>query len=195
MKNLGRRITLHWLEAKGKRPERDGAWALVCQTIRVRLASYPRPGLNSASRCGRVHGLPVVCFRESSWSRRLQATRWHCQILAFADECQPILIAIPVDANQIAKMYLFRSQQIRQWIHDVALDGPFQMARAISLIRTFLKQKFFAGPRYPKQELTLGRFQNSLLHLSQFDIQNFLQLLSFKWMKANYFVQPVHEFR
>ena len=68
-------------------------------------------------------------------------------------------------------MYLFRSQQIRQRIYDVALNGPFEVSRAISLIRAFLKQKFLARSGYPKQELAFGRFQNPLLHLAQFDVR------------------------
>ncbi len=75
------------------------------------------------------------------------------------------------------------------------LDGAFQVPRAISLIRAFLKQKFLAWSGYAKQELAFGRFQHPLLHLAQFDIQDLLQLLPLKGVKANDFIQAVHEFR
>jgi hypothetical protein len=35
-----------------------------------------------------------------------------------------VLFTVPIDANQVAEVYLFGSQQIRQRIYDVPFDGP-----------------------------------------------------------------------
>src|SRR5260370_611412 len=125
-------------------------------------------------RCAEPPGSVASCRVASCRSGGLEEPWRHSQISAVANEGQPILIAIPVNANQVAKVYLFRSQQIRQRIYDVPLDGPFQVPCAISLIRAFLKQEFLAWSGYPKQELAFGRFQHPLLHLAQFDIQDLL---------------------
>jgi hypothetical protein len=46
---------------------------------------------------------------------------------------------IPIDADQVAKMYLIRGKQIGKWIDNMALNGPLEMPRTIALVRAFLK--------------------------------------------------------
>jgi hypothetical protein len=54
-------------------------------------------------------------------------------------------------------MNLFGSQQIRQGIYNMPLDGSLQVPRPVSLVRAFLQQELFARPGYAEQELALGR--------------------------------------
>ena len=102
---------------------------------------------------------------------------------------------IPVNPHQVAQADLIRSQQIRQRINDMPLDGTLQVAGAIALIRAFLEQKLAAGIRHAKEELPLGCVQDPLLHLPQLNIEHFLKLLAPQWMEDHHLVQAVHEFR
>jgi hypothetical protein len=61
---------------------------------------------------------------QTRWHCGLQAACRHGQVFAFTDECQLVLFTVPIDANQVAKVDLFGSQQIRQRIYDVPFDGP-----------------------------------------------------------------------
>jgi len=132
-----------------------------------------------------------------TWGRngRLQPADRHRQIFAFAYKRQSVLLAVPVDAHQVAQLHLFRRQQIRQRINHVPFNRPLQMPRPVALIGPFLQQKFPARPSHAKQKLPLGRLQHTLLHMLQFDFQHLFQLSPPERMKNHNLVQPVHEFR
>ena len=78
----------------------------------------------------------VTCFLRCC---RFDAPSWHRQILAFANESQAALAAIPVDADQVAEMHLISGKQIGKWIDNMALNGTLEMPSTIALVRTFLK--------------------------------------------------------
>ena len=48
---------------------------------------------------------------------------------------------------------------------------------------------------HAKQKLSLGGFQNALLHLAELDFEHLLELFAAQRMKHHHFVQAVHEFR
>src|SRR5438128_2638125 len=73
--------------------------------------------------------------------------------------------------------------------------GTLQVPCAVALVRSFLQQEVATGIRHAKQELSLGGFQNALLHLTQFDLQHLLKLLAPQWMKHHHFVEAIHELR
>jgi hypothetical protein len=101
---------------------------------------------------------------------------------------------IPIDADQIAGMYLIRGKQTGKRRDNMALNGPLEMPRTITLVRTLLKQEFPARICYPKEKLPLSSFQYSLLDLTQLDLQNLLQVIPPQGVKNNHLVQSVHEF-
>src|SRR5260370_9610127 len=77
----------------------------------------------------------------------------------------------------------------------MTLNGSLEMARAIALVRTFLKQKFLAGFCYAKKKLAPSRFQHALLDLRQLYFQNLFQLIGGQRMKDDQLVQAVPDFR
>src|SRR6267142_2531462 len=85
--------------------------------------------------------------------RRFEAASRHRTIITFSNESQAVLSVIPIDADQVAKTYLFRGKQIGKRRDNMALNGPFEMPRTIALVRTLLKQKFPGRTRYPKKKL------------------------------------------
>src|SRR5258708_24747970 len=76
----------------------------------ARLACHTRSRLRSSCRSGRIHGLPAMRLRQTRRHRRLQPACRHSQVFAFADKRQLVLVAVPIDANQVAKMDLLCSQ-------------------------------------------------------------------------------------
>jgi len=58
----------------------------------------------------------------------------------------------------------------------MAFDRAFEVPRAVALVRAFLQEEVAAGIGHAEQELTLGGFQNALLHLAQLDFQHPLKL-------------------
>ena len=74
-------------------------------------------------------------------------------------------------------MHLFGSQQAGERIDQVPLDRSLQVTRPVFQVRPFAQQKFPRRLRDTKQEPSLRRFQNALLHHSQLDFQNLLELL------------------
>src|SRR5882757_5649740 len=118
----------------------------------------------------------------------------HQSAFALADECQPHVFTVPIDANEIAQVDLFGGQQIRQRINHVALNGALQVPGAVTLIRAFFQQEVAPRGGHAKQELTLGGLQNALLHLPQLNVQHFFQLFTSQRMENDRFIQPVHEF-
>ena len=71
-------------------------------------------------------------------------------------------------------MNLLGGEQVRHWIDHMALDGSFQVARPIPLIRAFLQKKIAAWLGHAEEKLPFGRFQYAVLHLGQFNLENLL---------------------
>jgi hypothetical protein len=80
---------------------------------------------------------------------------------SLAHKRELIVLAIPINAHQVAQMHLFGSQQVRQRINDVPLDRALQVPRPIALVSPFLQQEIPARTSHAKQELPLGRLQNA----------------------------------
>ena len=87
------------------------------------------------------------------------------QVFPFTNEREAILLFVPVDANQVAKVNLFGGQQVGQGIDHVAFDGALQVPCAIPLVGAFLKKELTARRSHAEKELAFGGFQNTLLHL------------------------------
>src|SRR5258708_9973870 len=77
----------------------------------------------------------------------------------------------------------------------MAFDRALEVPRAIALVRAFLQEEVAAGIGHAEQELTLGGFQDTLLHLAQLDFEHPLKLLTPQRMTHPQFVEPVREFR
>src|SRR6266849_7676137 len=138
--------------------------------------------------------LPSTRGNGSHRCRRFEAASRHCKIVTLSNESQAVLAVVPIDADQVAKMYLIRVKQIGKRRYNMALNGPLEMPRTIALVRTLLKQKFPARTCYPKEKLPLSGFQHSLLDLTQLDLQNLFQVIPPQGAKNNHLVQAVHEF-
>src|SRR5579871_86368 len=102
------------------------------------LAGHSRRWFRQSSRRGLVHALAAACLRCLHRNDRFYSPQRHRKILAFAGERQALLLFVVVNANQVAEMHLFGSQQIRERIDDVAFDRALQMPRTVPLIGSFL---------------------------------------------------------
>src|ERR1700682_2281268 len=158
------------------------------------LASHARHGLRRKCHGGRLHRSAALCGNGARGRDRFHLARWDRQVFTLADEGQAVLLLVPIDANEVAKAKLAGSRQVRQWIHDMAFDRALEVPRAVALVRAFLQKEVAAGIGHAEQELTLGGFQDALLHLAQLDFEDFLKLLAPQRMKHHHFVEPVHEF-
>src|ERR1700722_1691641 len=69
----------------------------------------------------------------------------HQRAFTLADESQAVVLAVPIDANEVPKVDLFGSQQISQRVDHVAFDGPLQVSCTVALVGSFLEQEFPAG--------------------------------------------------
>src|SRR6266404_1009044 len=95
-----------------------------------------------SERHGRpFYRLPSTRRNGSHRCRRFEAASRHRTIIAFSNESQAVLAVIPIDADQVTKMYLIRGKQIGKRRDNMALNGPLEMPRTIALVRTLLKQK------------------------------------------------------
>src|ERR1700737_1407875 len=125
------------------------------------LSSHPWHSFGSKRHRRSFHG-PAIAYRHLTCdSSRLRSSRWHCQVFPFGYKRQAVLFAVPIDANQVAQLHLIGSQQIRQRIHDVALNRALQVPRAIALVRSFLQQEFAARASNAEQKLPFCRLQYS----------------------------------
>src|SRR5882724_4765667 len=75
----------------------------------------------------------------------------------------------------------------------MTLNGALQMAGSIPLVGSLLKEELPAFARDSKQEGTRRRVQHPLLYLPEFDLQHFVQFLTFQGMEDHDFVQAIHE--
>src|SRR5215470_9541891 len=126
---------------------------------------------NCLRRC--IQSAPVVSFRRGC---RLGCGQWRIlnqRAFALAHKGQLFVLAIPVNFDQITQTHLLGGEQVGQGIHDVAFNGSLQVTRSVPLVCPFLQKEVPRRTRHSKQKLPSGRLEHSLLHLSQFDFQNF----------------------
>src|SRR6266581_9805899 len=83
---------------------------------------------------------------------------------------------------------------MRQRIDHMPFDGPFQVSCAVALVRTLLQKEISTIRGHSEKKLSLSGIQDALLHLTQLDIQHFLELFTPQRMENNHFVEPVHKF-
>src|ERR1043166_8450243 len=99
-------------------------------------------------------------------------------------------------SNGIAPVNLSRRHEIRERLDQMALDGPFQVASAISHIGALLQQEFLGFFREVNQEwLACGGVRNTLLQHSQLDVYDPAQFFLAQRLKHHDLIQAVHEFR
>src|SRR5580658_4436431 len=190
-------ITLHCgvIKRKSPRGTPPGRFRIQKAALKVGLSSHAWRGLRS-DRCRRRFNAPAASrLRNSGSCNRFHSPRRYCQVLSLADEAQSFTILAPIDAHQVAQVHLLGSQQIRQRVNHVPLDGSLEVSRSIALVGSFLQEELSSSRRNPEEELALRRLQNSLLYLPELDLQHFLELFPAQGMEDHHFVQPVHEFR
>src|SRR5713101_1556072 len=73
-------------------------------------------------------------------------------------------------------------------------DGPFQVSCAVALVGPLLQKEISTIRGHPEEKLPLGGIQDALLHLTQLDIQHFLELFTPQRVENNHFVEAVHKF-
>src|SRR6266581_7287193 len=73
-------------------------------------------------------------------------------------------------------------------------DSPFQVSCAVALVGTLLQKEISTSRGHPEEKLSLGRIQDALLHLTQLDIQHFLELFTPQRVENDHFVEAVHKF-
>ena len=113
---------------------------------------------------------------------------------ALANEGQFLVLAVPIDADQVADAHLLRGQQVRQRVDDIALDGALQMACTVALVRAFLQKEIAARVGDAKEEFSVGGVQDALLDHAQLDVEDLLELLALQRVEDDQLVQAVHEF-
>src|SRR5260370_33546583 len=74
------------------------------------------------------------------------------------------------------------------------LNGTLQMAGPVALISAFLQKEVAAGLGHSKKKLTFGGVQDTLLHLTQLDIQHFLKLLAFQGVEYHHLAEAAYKF-
>src|SRR5258706_9573031 len=75
----------------------------------ARLACHARRRLRSSCRSARIHGLPAMRLRQTRRHRRLEPACRQSQVFAFSNKGELVLVAVPIDAYQVAKMDLLCS--------------------------------------------------------------------------------------
>src|SRR5579862_4991546 len=73
------------------------------------------------------------------------------------------------------------------------LDRPLQVARAVFEVSPFAQEEFPGRLSKAEEEAPLGGFEDALLHHSQLDLENLLQLLRPQRMENDDFVDAVHK--
>src|SRR5271157_1782144 len=111
-----------------------------------------------------------------------------------ANKGQFLVLAVPIDAHEVADAHLLRRKQVSQRIDDVALDGALQMARTVALVRAFLQEEVAAGISDAKEEFAVGGVQDALLDHAELDVEHLLELLALQRVENDQLVQSVHEF-
>src|SRR5207253_7406973 len=131
---------------------------------KIKLSSHARRGLRRKCHAWRIRRLAGFGGSGACGNNGLRLARWDCQVFTLADKGQAVLLLVPIDANEVAKVNLLGRQQVRQRIYDVAFDGSLEVPCTVALVRAFLEEEVPAGIGHAEQELPLGSFQNALLH-------------------------------
>jgi len=80
-------------------------------------------------------------------------------------------------------------------MHQKAFNGAFEVSSAVLQVRPFLKKETLPRVGDRKYEAFIRRrIENSLLHLSQFQIEDPAQFIFAQLLIDNHFVDSVHEF-
>ena len=174
-------------EKHGRLPDR----ALVRRS-NGKLAREARRGFGRRLS-GRFDRTASSGVRGALGRRNFGAAHGHGQVFAFANEIQPVFTAVPVDADQVATMDLLRGEEIGHREYHVAFNRALQVAGAIPLVGSFLKQELPGRLCNSEEELPLRCFQNTLLNHREFDVEDLLELRLVKWVEHHDFVEAVHE--
>src|SRR5579871_1670526 len=107
---------------------------------------------------------------------------------------QAIVLLVKIDADQIAAAHLLGRDQVRQRMHQVAIDGTLQVAGAILQIGTLAKQVILGAiGKREYERCAVGRGEDALLHDVQFKRQNLTQLCNTEGLEHHRLVDAVHE--
>ena len=90
-------------------------------------------------------------------------------------------------------MDLLRGEEIGHREYHVAFNRALQVAGAIPLVGSFLKQELPGRLCNSEEELALRCLQNTLLNHREFDVEDLLELRLVKWVEHHDFVEAVHE--
>src|SRR5205809_2311473 len=82
------------------------------------------------------------------------------------------LVTVEADLHQITETYLSGSYEIRQRVDQKALDGTFQVSRAVLVIDTFLQQHVLCFVGALEYKLGPGGHHDAILHGLQLEIEN-----------------------
>src|SRR5271166_2846319 len=116
-------------------------------------------------------------------------------ILRFLDKDHDAFL-VHVDADRVAEFHLLSGNEVCQREHDVAFDGTLQVTCTILRVGAFLEQEIFDRLRGVDDELVCTcRHQNALLHHTEFDVQNLLQVFGTQGLEHDRLVDAVHELR
>ena len=114
----------------------------------------------------------------------------------FLREGQSIAGTAEIDFDHVAQSDLSSSDQVRDRINQVTLDGPLEVARTVFQIGSFPKQEFFRLRSTSEDELFIGlRRHDAILDVVEFDIQHLTQMLLVKRPEDHDLIDAVHEFR
>src|SRR5260370_40482021 len=100
---------------------------------KIDLTRHARRRLRRKCHAGRIRRLAALCGSGARGNSGLRLARWDRQVFTLAAEGQTILLLVPIDANEVAKVNLLGRQQVRQWIHNVAFDGALDVPRTVAL--------------------------------------------------------------
>ena len=143
---------------------------------------------------GGFHGAATAGLRKPGGRNRFWPADRHGYVFAFAGEIKVVLVAIPIDADEVAEMDLFGGQKIGHGVDDVALDGTLEVTRAVALVRALLQEEITALFGNAEKELAFGGFEDALLHHGQLDIENLFELFALERVENHDLVEAVQEF-
>lgn len=121
-------------------------------------------------------GAAAACLRSAGSDSGFGTADGHGEVLAFLYETEHIVIAAPIDADEVATVDLLSGEQVSHGVDDVALDGALEVTRSVTLVGALLEKEIAAGGRDAKKELALGGLKDALLNHGEFDVQNLFEL-------------------
>ena len=122
---------------------------------------------------------------------RVGTTDGNRDVFAFTNKVKVVVGGFPVDADHVPEANLFRGEKIGHRIDNVAFDGAFEMASAITLVGAFLQKKIAAIGGNAEKELALSGFKNTLLDHREFDVENLLELFAMQGMEDDELVETL----